>query len=161
MTDSLATTWSLDREIVLSRVFEAPRPLVFAAWTDPDQLCRWFGPDGFTCTTREASLREGGVWRYDMHAPDGTVYASRMSFLTVRAPEILVYDHGYDRDDDPLRFRVTVTFDAQADGKTVVTLRQLHPTAARREAVIGFGAVEFGYQTLAKLAAHLAARPAG
>jgi uncharacterized protein YndB with AHSA1/START domain len=54
-------------------------------------------------------------------------------------------------------FRVTVTFDAQGDGKTVLTLRQLHPTAAQREAKIGFGAVEYGYQTLDKLARHVEA----
>jgi uncharacterized protein YndB with AHSA1/START domain len=50
---------------------------------------------------------------------------------------------------------VTVTFDAQSDGKTVLTMRQLHPTAAQRDATIGFGAVEFGYQTLDKLARHV------
>ena len=65
-------------------------------------------------------------------------------------------DHGLDQDDDPGRFRMTITFDEQSNGKTVVTLRQLHPTAARRAAVIGFGAVELGLQTLDKLAAHVA-----
>ena len=58
-------------------------------------------------------------------------------------------------DDDPGKFRVTVTFDEQADKKTVVTLRQLHPTAEQRKAGIGFGAVELGYQTLDKLGEQL------
>jgi uncharacterized protein YndB with AHSA1/START domain len=58
-------------------------------------------------------------------------------------------------DNDPARFHVTVTLDAQSDGKTVLTMRQLHPTKEQRDATIGFGAVEFGYQTLGKLARHL------
>ncbi|MGE0241405.1 MAG: SRPBCC domain-containing protein [Parvibaculaceae bacterium] len=64
---------------------------------------------------------------------------------------------GADRDDDPNRFRTIVTFDERSNGKTVVTLRQLHPTKARRDAGIGFGAVEYGYQTLDKLARHVEA----
>jgi hypothetical protein len=66
-----------------------------------------------------------------------------------------VFDHGDDIDNDQKRFRVTITFDEQADKKTVVTLRQLHPTKEQREAGVGFGAVELGYQTLDKLADHL------
>ena len=88
--------------------------------------------------------------------PDGTRYDNRMVFLRVESPSLLVIDHGSDKDGDPGKFRVTVTFDEQGDGKTVVTLRQLHPTTTQREAGIGFGAVEFGYQTLDKLALHVA-----
>ena len=149
--------WSLDREIVLSRVIDAPRERVFRAWTDPEQLQAWFGPKGFACATHEIDLREGGCWRFDMVAPNGTVYPNRMEFRTIRPHDLLVFDHGDDRPDDPARFRVTVTFDAQSNGKTVITLRQLHPTAALRETKIAFGAVEIGYTTLEKLAAHLAA----
>lgn len=153
--------WALDREIVLSRVFAAPRDLVFAAWTDREHVAAWFGPNGFSITTREMDVRAGGRWRFDMTAPDGTVYGSRIVYLEIVAPERLVFDYGSDQDDDPARFRCVVTFDAQADGKTVVTLRQLHPTKAQREATIGFGAVELGYQTLGKLGEHLASRGSG
>lgn len=163
MTAARTVTWSqdlLDREIVLTRVLDAPRPLVFRAWTEMEHLCRWFGPAGFTCTFRDTPASEspaapGRTWRFDMVGPDGTVYPNRMAFLDVRAPELVVFDHCGDQDDDPRRFRVTVTFDEQANGKTVVTLRQLHPTAERRQATIGFGAVELGLQTLDKLAQHL------
>jgi len=148
--------WALDREVVIMRVYDAPRELVFDAWTNPEHLPRWFGPQGFTLTTREIDVRVGGRWRFVFHGPDGTDYDNRMVFLEVRRPELLSFDHGSDRDDDPGRFRVTVTFDAQSNGKTVVTLRQLHPTKEQRERVIGFGAVELGLQTLDKLAAHLA-----
>jgi uncharacterized protein YndB with AHSA1/START domain len=147
--------WSLDREIVLSRVYEAPRELVFAAWTKEEHLTKWFGPKGFTTKTHECDVRVGGRWRFDMIAPDGTVYDNRMVYLEIKAPELLVVDHGHDKDDDDTRFRVTITFDEQSDKKTVVTLRQLHPTKAQRDAGVGFGAVEIGYTTLDKLAEHL------
>jgi uncharacterized protein YndB with AHSA1/START domain len=147
--------WSLDREIVLTQVFDAPRELVFEAWTNPEHLNRWFGPKGFTLTTHEADIRVGGRWRFVFHAPDGTKYDNRMLFLEIKRPELLVFDHGSDRDDDPDKFRVTVTFDAQSNGKTVVTLRQLHPSKELRAQKIAFGAVELGQQTLEKLAAFL------
>ncbi len=149
--------WALDREIVLSRVIAAPRSVVFKAWTDPKHLPLWFGPAGFTVETQEIDIRVGGRWRFVFTAPDGTRYTNRMVFLKVEAPRLLEMDHGSDKDDDPARFRVTVTFDEQSDGKTVLTLRQLHPTKAQRDAGIGFGAVEFGYQTLDKLAKYTAA----
>lgn len=146
---------TLEREIVLSRVFNAPRELVFKAWTDARHISNWFGPKGFVTTTHEMEVRAGGRWRFDMKAPDGTVFSNRVVYLEVRAPELLVFDHGSDMDNDPDKFRVTITFDSQSDGKTVVTLRQLHPSKARRQMVIDFGAVELGYQTLDKLAQHL------
>ncbi len=149
--------WALDREIVLSRVIAAPRTLVFKAWTDPQHLPQWFGPAGFKCETQEIDIRVGGRWRFAFLAPDGTRYDNRMVFLKIEAPHLLEMDHGSDKDDDPGKFRVTVTFDEQSDGKTVLTLRQLHPTKAQRDAGIGFGAVEYGYQTLDKLAEYVAA----
>jgi uncharacterized protein YndB with AHSA1/START domain len=149
------TTWALDREIVLVRVLDAPRESVFAAWTDPGAFCEWFGPDGFTCTVREMDVRPGGRARFDMVSADGMLFTNRLEYLEIVPCERLVMDHGSDIDDDPARFRTTVTFDAQTDGKTVLTLRQLHPTVAQRAAGIGFGAVELGLQTLNKLARHL------
>ena len=154
-TISDPTTWALDREIVLVRVLDAPREAVFAAWTDADAFCQWFGPEGFTCTVYEMDVRPGGRARFDMVAGDGTLYTNRFDYLAIVPGERLVMDHGSDVDDDPARFRVTITLDAQSDGKTVLTLRQLHPTKAQRDAGIGFGAVEYGYQTLDKLAQHL------
>ena len=150
-------TWALDREIVLSRVIAAPRERVFQAWTDPTQIVQWFGPDGFKVESLECNVRPGGRWRFVYTGPDGTRYDNRMVFLRVEAPRLIEIEHGSDKDEDPARFYVTVTFDAQSDGKTVLTLRQLHPTKEQRDATIGFGAVEFGYQTLGKLARHLGA----
>lgn len=152
---SAERTWALDREIVLSRVFDAPRDLVFRAWTEKEHFAKWFGPRGFVTTIREADMRVGGLLRFDMRAPDGKVWDNRIELLEIRRPELLVFDHGSDKDDDPGRFHVTITFEEQSDKKTVVTMRQLHPTKEQRAAGIGFGAVELGYQTLDKLAEHL------
>lgn len=150
-------TWALDREIVITRVFDAPRELVYKVWTDPAHICNWFGPKGFTCTMHAMDVRVGGRWRFEMRAPNGQVFSNRVEYVEIVPNERLVFDHGTDRDDDPGKFRVTVTFDEQSDKKTVVTMRQLHPTKAQRDATIGFGAVELGYQTLDKLAEHLRA----
>jgi uncharacterized protein YndB with AHSA1/START domain len=159
MSASAAET--IDREIVLSRVFDAPRELVFRMWTEREHITRWFGPRGYTCTTHEMDARVGGRWRFDMRSEDGKVYTNRIEYLEITPPERLVFDHGTDQDDDPNRFRVTITFDEQSNKKTVVTMRQLHPTKARRDAGIGFGAVELGYQTLDKLAEYIVRGRAG
>ena len=148
-------SWALDREIVLSRVIAAPRELVFKVWTDPQQLPMWFGPEGFKVETHEIDIRVGGQWRFLFVGPDGTRYDNRMVFRKIEPPHLLEMDHGDDTEDDPNRFRTIVTFDEQSNGKTVVTLRQLLPTKARRDVTIGFGAVELGYQTLDKLARHV------
>ena len=155
MSNDPRNTWALEREIVLCRVINAPRERVFAAWTDPNQIRQWFGPAGFKTETLECDIRPGGRWRFIYTGPDGTKWDNRMQFLRIEAPRLIEIEHGSDKDNDPARFHVTVTFDAQSDGKTVLTMRQLHPTAEQRDAGIGFGAVELGYQTLDKLARHL------
>ena len=145
-------TYDIEREIVLTRVYDAPRSAVWAAWTGPDTI-EWWGPDGFLCTEKERDVRVGGVWRFDMTGPDGTVWPNRVDYREIVPESKLVMDHGDDGGD--ISFLVTVTFDEQQDGKTVLTMRQLHPSKAARAAGIGFGAVELGYQTLDKLGARL------
>jgi len=114
--EALSNRGLLDREVVLSRVFDAPRDLVFRAWTEKEHFARWFGPRGFTTTIHAADMRVGAMLRFDMRAPDGTNYDNRIVFLEIKRPELLVFDpHGHDKDDDPERFRVTITFDEQRD----------------------------------------------
>jgi uncharacterized protein YndB with AHSA1/START domain len=149
------STWALEREIVITRVVDAPRERVFQAWTDPRQIVQWFSPEGFENETLEIDIRPGGRWRFLYTAPDGTRYDNRMVFLRIDAPRLLELEHGSDIDDDPGRFHVTVTFDEQSNGKTVLTMRQLHPTVEQRNAGIGFGAVEIGFTTMDKLDKYL------
>ncbi|WP_200896878.1 SRPBCC family protein [Devosia soli] len=147
-------TWSLDREIVLVKVLRHPREKVFAAWLDPQALAQWYGPDGLEIETHEADIREGGHWRFDMVGVfEGKPqrFPGLMHFVEIVPNERIVMNYGTPDPNDPDRFRVTVTFDVQADGKTILTMRQLHPSRARRQVVIGFGAVEYGMQTLDSL----------
>jgi uncharacterized protein YndB with AHSA1/START domain len=113
-----------EREIVSTRVFDAPHELVFRAWTDPNHLAKWWGPRGFTNTFQEFDMRPGGVWRFVMHGPDGTDYKNKSVFLEVVKPERIVFQHV-----SPPRFQVTATFAAEA-GKTRVTFQMLFETAA-------------------------------
>ena len=143
-----------DREIVHSRLLNAPRELVYEAFTNPEHVAQWWGPNGFTNTIHEMDVRPGGVWRFIMHGPNGTDYPNRIVFTTVQPPELLVYEHGSDIDDDPHRFHVTTTFEDQ-DGKTLITLRLLCSSVEQCEERKKFGAVEGGRQTLARLEEYL------
>jgi Uncharacterized conserved protein len=156
--EKLFDTWSPDREIVLVKVLKHPRSRVFAAWMDPQALSQWYGPTGLSIETHEADLREGGVWRFDMVGEfEGRPqrFPNLMRFLKIVPDEMIVVDYGTPDPDDPERFYMAITFDEQDDGKTVLTMRQLHPTRERRQKVIGFGAVEYGQQTLDGLEAWL------
>ena len=144
-----------DRELVFTRVFDAPRELVFEAWTDPRHVEQWWGPNGFTTTISEMDVRPGGVWRLVMHGPDGVDYRNRIVFLDVVKPERLVYKHDPEKGSEPVNFEVTVTF-AEDDGKTRLTMRMLFPSRGARDHVVKkYGADEGAKQTLGRLAEHL------
>ncbi|HTL51783.1 MAG TPA: SRPBCC family protein [Planctomycetota bacterium] len=139
------------REIVTVRVFDAPRELVFAAWTEPKQVAQWWGPNGFTTTIQTMDVRPGGAWNLVMHGPDGTDYPNKSVYVEVVRPEKIVFDHL-----SGPQFRMTATFEEQG-GKTKVTMRGLFNTATDYEVALKkFGAVEGAKQTLARLGEHLA-----
>ena len=144
-----------DREIVITRVFDASRESVFKAWTDPKHVPQWWGPRGFTTTVHEMDVRPGGVWRFIMHGPDGTDYPNKIVYTEIVKPERLVYDHGGDADAEDVQFQVTVSF-AEEGGKTRLTMRLLFESSEECEQTKAFGAVEGGNQTLDRLAEHLA-----
>jgi uncharacterized protein YndB with AHSA1/START domain len=155
-TSRTPTASADDRSIVLQRVFDAPRDVVFAAWTDPKHLDAWMGPDGFRTTTSSMKFRVGGTWIYTMaHAEYGT-FPNRVTYREIVAPERIVYLHDSGSDDDPAGFETTVTFEEQG-ARTLLTMRSVLPSIAELERVKAFGAVEGGRQTLARLAAHLRA----
>ena len=145
---------STDREIVISRTYEAPRELVFEAFTSREHVDHWWGPNGFRNATHEMDVRPGGIWRYTMHGPDGTDWPNYVTYLEVVPPERLLYDHGAEEGQPP-HFQVTITF-AEVGAATEVTLHSVFPTAEAKEATAKFGAVEGGKQTLAKLDDYLA-----
>jgi len=146
-----------EREIVITRVFDAPREVIWNAWTDPEQIVRWWGPSGFTTTIHEMDVRPGGVWKHTMHGPDGTDYPNRIVFIEVVKPERIVYSMTGGKKGDPVhQSDVTWTFEAQGD-KTRLTLRMLFPSAdAREQAAKKYGVIEGGSQTLDRLEEQLA-----
>jgi uncharacterized protein YndB with AHSA1/START domain len=152
--DASATS---DREIVVTRIIEGPRPLVFEAYTDPSHLAQWWGPDGFTTTTRAFEFRPGGVWDFVMHGPDGTDYPNWIEWREIDPPERLVFLHGVGPD-DPSAFVSTVTL-VERDGATAITLRAVFKTRAQRDEVVErYNAIEGGRQTLGRLALYVATR---
>lgn len=153
LQDGGATARATDREMIITRVYDAPRELVFDAWTDPGHMSGWWGPNGFRTTVHAHDLRVGGEARYTMHGPDGTDWPNLQQYEEVSPPSRLVYAHG--SPEQPGMFHVTVTFDDEG-GKTRITLRSLFPSAEALQAVMQFGAIEGGRNTLDRFAAHLA-----
>jgi uncharacterized protein YndB with AHSA1/START domain len=144
------------RELIVTRIFNAPRKLVFKAWTDPEHLPHWWGPEGFTITVQEIDIKPGGVWRYIMHGPDGADYDNKIDYIEVVSPERIVYTHGDGGSEDDEQFHVTATFVEQGD-KTELTMRSLFKSAAELEKVIKeYGAIEGAKSTLDRLEQQLA-----
>lgn len=144
-----------DRETVITRTIDAPREVVFAAFTEERHLSRWWGPDGFTTTTREFAFREGGAWDFDMHAPDGTDYPNLITWREIVPPERIAMTHG-ESAGDPDAFESVITFVDQGE-TTEIEMRARFPTAALRDrAIKEFNSLELGRQTLDCLAAYVA-----
>lgn len=150
-----------DREIVISRVFHAPRALVWEAWTKPEHVVKWWGPRGFTTQTKRHEFRVGGVWEHTMVGPDGARYPNKSIFKEIVPEERIVYSHGGGREDGEVpgaNFVATWTFETVEGARTRVTGRMLFPSAATRDHVVReFGAIEGGKQTLERLGEQLAA----
>ena len=147
-----------DREIVITRVLDAPRELVFNVWTDPDHLINWFGPNGFTNTFHEVDIKPGGIWRFTMHGPNGMNFPNLIKFSEVIIPERLVYEHGSGEENDPNKFEVVVTF-ANEGNKTRLTMRSIFSSAAARDYVVKeHHAIEGGNQTLDKLELYISTK---
>ena len=162
----MAATNSLDldrdaRSIIGTRIYDAPRELVFAAFTDPKHLAQWWGPNGFTTTTSAFELKPGGVWRFVMHGPDGRDYQNRITYDEIDPPARLVYRHTGDEDVEPVRFTQTLTFEDIGNKKTRLTWHGTFPTAEERARVVrDYGADKGLTQTMARLADFLAAQKA-
>jgi len=143
-----------DREIVISLVIDAPRELVFEAFTEVRHVSRWWGPKGFTTTTRSFEFRVGGVWDFVMHAPDGTDYAEWITWTEILQPERIALLHGEYRD-DPNAFESVLVFEAVGVA-TRIEMRTVFPTKELRdEAVEKYHAIEGGEQTLSNLATYV------
>jgi uncharacterized protein YndB with AHSA1/START domain len=139
---------SNDREIVTSRLINAPRELVWKVWTDPKHITNWWGPNGFSTTTSEFNFQNGGTWRFIMHGPDGVDYPNRIVYEDISEPNYLCYRHAGEGDFADTKFEAEVTF-ADMNGQTKITLRTIFATAQERDFVVeNYGAIEGAEQTL-------------
>src|SRR6478735_4555893 len=149
-----AQSATADREIVISRVIDAPRELVFEVFTEVRHLSRWWGPEGFGTTTRSFEFRVGGEWDFVMHGPDGTAYDEWITWREISPPERIALLHGESRD-DPSAFESVLTFEVEGTA-TRIQMHTVFPTKELRdEAVEKYHAIEGGRQTLSNLAAYV------
>src|SRR3954454_9338111 len=149
-----AQSATADREIVISRGISGTRELGFEAFTEGRHLSRWWGPEGFTTTTRAFEFRVGGEWVFVMHGPDGTDYQEWITWSEITPPDRIAMLHGEFRD-DPNAFVSVLTFGADG-AATHIEMRTVFPTRELRdEAVEKYHAIEGGQQTLSKLAAYV------
>ncbi len=146
---SNAATESGERELLITRIFDAPRSLVFKAWTQPEHMVHWFCPNGFTLPVCEMDFRPGGAYRLCMRGPDGKDYWVKGVYREIVAPERIVWTGTLE--DDGNETMMTVTF-AEHEGKTKLTVHQtflLESFATR-------GARQGWTESLDRLAAYLA-----
>jgi uncharacterized protein YndB with AHSA1/START domain len=115
----------MERSIEIVRIFDAPRELVYEAWTDPEHMTQWWGPRVFTNHSCKLDVRPGGAWQIVMRSPDGTDYGCKGIYSEVTPPERLVFTNdAVDRNDKPLlRGVTTVTFEKHEGNKTKLTLQ--------------------------------------
>ncbi len=152
-TGTLKVTTPTDREIVMTRVFDAPRHLVFEAFTKPELLKRWFGPRGWSLVVCEVDLRVGGGFRFVLRGPDGTDMGMRGFYREIVPAERSVHVESFDN--YPGESTVTAVLVEQA-GKTTLTATVLYPSQEIRDAVIKSGMEHGAAESYDKLAELLA-----
>lgn len=138
------------REIIVSRLINFPRELVWEAMTDPQHLPHWWGPDGFTNTVHEISVKPGGVWRYMMHGPDGTDYPNRIVYRELVRPERIEYDHFGEGEWAHHIFHQRITLEAEGHATRVTLCLTFAGQQDYENSKVG-GAIEGGTQTLGRL----------
>jgi uncharacterized protein YndB with AHSA1/START domain len=152
-TGSLKVTTPSDREVVMTRVFDAPRHLVFDAFTKPELLKRWFGPHGWCLVVCEVDLRVGGTFRFVLRGPDGREMGMRGAYREIAAPERSVHMESFD--DFPGESQVTAVL-VEHGGKTTLTVTVLYQSQEIRDAVIKSGMEHGAAESYDKLAELLA-----
>jgi uncharacterized protein YndB with AHSA1/START domain len=150
-----AMTLPSEREITITRMFDAPRALVFAAWTRPEHVRNWYGCEASSLIACAIDLRPGGAWRYALRMADGKLFTMFGVYRDIVVPERLVYTERFN--DDPAKESlVAVTFD-EHQGRTTLTSTALFRSAADREAVLAAGVEAGAEMTLGRLAVLVAA----
>lgn len=159
MTQTAMAEMKGEREIVVSRRFDAPRELVWQAWTDPQAIAEWWGPRGFDAPPCEIDLRPGGKFQIDLNGPDGKIYPCKGTFREIVEPERIVYDGPANEPAGcgagiPPNAKVTVTF-AEMGEQTELTIHTLLASEADRAAARNEGFIPGWHDSLERLAEKL------
>jgi uncharacterized protein YndB with AHSA1/START domain len=144
---------SNSNQLKLTRVYDAPVKLVWEAWTDPKKAAKWWGPRGFSITTKSKDLRPGGQWVYTMHGPDGVDYPNITTYFVVEPLKRLEYDHGANENQKPL-FRVNVLF-SESKGKTTMVMTMTFESPERAKELAKFIKMAGGNSTWDRLGEYL------
>jgi uncharacterized protein YndB with AHSA1/START domain len=157
MTDAAPHKPLAEREVTITRIFDAPRALVFKAWTDAEHLAQWWGPNGFTNPVCEIDPRVGGAIRIHMRSPDGAIYPMKGEIREIVAPERLVFTNiAVDAAGNPVTEGLTTVTFVEEGGKTKLTLHT-RGAALVAQAVPYLQGMEYGWtQSIDRLAALLA-----
>lgn len=150
---ALIVTLPSDREIVMTRVFHAPRRLVFEAWSKPEHVLRWFGPPSCPIVSCEMDFRIGGKWRHILRGSDGKDMGMRGVYREIKPPERLVSTESFD--DYPGSETINTLTLSEQDGKTTLTIHVLYPSKEIRDAVIQSGMEKGAAETYDRLEQHL------
>ena len=143
------------QEIVLTRIFDAPRDLVFRTYTDPATISEWWGPRSMTTTVDRMEVRKGGVWRFVQRESNGTVHAHNGVYHEVAVGERLVNTYEYEGFPGAVAL-VTTTFENLPDGRTKFTEVTLYPSVEAREGVLQSGMTEGARELFDRLEAYMA-----
>lgn len=149
------TSTPSDREVIFTRLLDAPVEKAWLVWTDPRHLQQWFGPEGFSLTTHEFAFVPGGIWRFTMHGPNGFDVPNVIVFREIAPPGRLAYDNGWDLPGVPLAFSAVISL-VPRDRKTLLSIHMTFASAeAFKTAVEIYGVREGGTQTLGRIASYL------
>jgi uncharacterized protein YndB with AHSA1/START domain len=156
MTKNNVETIIQENKVTYKRYYHAPIELVFGAWSSPEHLQEWWGPDGFTVTTKSMNFSSGGIWDFIMHGPDGRDYQNKIQFTEIKKPHLIHYKQlGHGEDVKTVHFQSRITFEEAGKG-TNLTMEQVFPSIEELERVAkNFGAIEGGKQHLGNLDKYL------
>jgi uncharacterized protein YndB with AHSA1/START domain len=144
-----------ENELLFVREFSAPPEMVFDVWIHSEHLQQWWGPNGFTITTKPMKATTGLSWSFTMHGPDGRDYPNRIVFSEVNRPFTISYKHDDDGTSDAPAFDVRLTFENN-NGNTKLTMNMIFESATELQRLAKeFGAIEGAEQHLARLKHYL------
>jgi uncharacterized protein YndB with AHSA1/START domain len=156
VNNALKITTPSDREIVLTRSFDAPRRLVFAAMTEPKHVRNWYGCGAMTLTACEIDLRVGGAYRFTMRAPDGVDHTMQGTYREITPPDRIVFTEGYVTEGFKSEEALVTSVFTEKDGRTTLTVTVLHASRENRDGHLNAGMEAGAGAAYDRLAEHLA-----